>query len=687
MSLIPLPVRYATARSGETWPEATIAGLRAEPGGDLRLLPLPQVAPPSIQPVTPVGPSGLALDDACGLYVSDTTGDRVLRVALDCGAIVEVPVKAPAGLCWGPHDWVYVGSGEGSVLVFTTPELRLRDAWPGFQQPAYLACHRESVLVVDTGARTLQRFDWRGRAEATYVNAPSDPGAVAVGHGGTIYVADRGAGGIARLTWAGAGAGSPLAPDVQATAIAVRHGILYIADATTGSIVLIALPSGDRLGVVSGFTGPVSALAAGDEALYVKTGLDAMYLTAVYNAAFAPSGSLTMSALDAGRDSVWARAEARCVVPDRTSAELAWYTDDSDTPATITWQTAPCLDLLIPGRRYLWLRVTLSSRDGPASPTLLGVQAQTPGGSYLDHLPYVYSRDPDRSGLSKLVLDQADPADYEPGDLDYLRREYSRTPPEGNQVGRLLDLARSQLGDLEQAIDDLPRSFDPVTAPAFMLDWLASWLAFQVPPRLLDGTHPDDVRRLLLGLAALYRRRGTPRGVADFVEIYAQVRPHLFEDYRERPLWMVGDTPLGFGTGLPDREVEGMLVGEAVVGETGPEDPVQIGAALFASTAHRFQVVVPPKPGLDAAARSLITSVVEAERPAHTAFHICFAEPRMRIGIQARVGVDALVASAPGTLELDEAATLGVDTWLAAPAAAGGTVGGDGVIGIGTRLG
>ena len=422
--------------------------------------------------------------------------------------------------------------------------------------------------------------------------------------------------------------------------------------------------------------------------MFIKTGSDADYLRLPLASGYLGAGSLTMGPLDAGKQSAWARAEAKALVPAQTAVALDWFTADDPSPASIAWNAAPSLDLLVPGARYLWLKVTLTTRSPLATPVLRQVQAQTAGGSYLDHLPYVYANDPDRPGLSPLALDQADPLDFQPGDLAYLRSEYSRSPAQGNLIGRLLDLARSQLGDLESALDALPSLFDPATAPAGLLEWLASWLAFDLPPRLVNGRHPGQVRTLLLDLASLYRRRGTPAGLADFVQIYSGLRPHVLEDFRQRPLWILGETPLGLGTGMPDRDVEGLLVGESVAGETGPEDPTTVGAALFASTAHRFSVVVPPGPGLDGAVRTLITSVVEAEKPAHTAFHLCFARPRMRVGIQARVGVDAFVALAPDELTLGRASALGIDARLAGPAPdAPGAVGSHGHVGIDTRLG
>jgi phage tail-like protein len=483
------------------------------------------------------------------------------------------------------------------------------------------------------------------------------------------------------LSWTGAVAPNPVVTGIAPRSLAVAGRTLFVSDAASGQVLLFAIPGGEALGAVIGFAGPVTALAANDDDLFIKPGLGPAYLRARLASGYRASGSVTIGPLDAGKQSSWTRAEVVARLPALTSVDLAWYTDSTPTPASVTWTAAPSLDFLLDGDRYLWLKATASTRDQRASPTLFQLGAQTAGDSYLDYLPYVYGHDPERPGLSAQSLGQADPTDFEPGDLDYLRLLYSRTPAQGNEIGRLLDLARSQLGGLEQAIDALPRSFDPDTAPAELLSWLASWMAFDLPPRLLDGRHPDEVRRLLLGLAALYRRRATPRGLADFVEVYSGARPQILEDFTQRPLWIVGETPLDFGTGMPDRDVEGMLVGEAIVGETGPQDPAAIGSALFQSTAHLFTVVVPPASG-QPVDRSLVMKVVEAEKPAHTGFHLCFADPRMRIGIQARIGVDALVAAGPEEMTLGETSVLGGGTVLAGPELGPASVGTHGHLGI-----
>lgn len=703
MNTIPPPIRYARSRYSERWYDTDQVALVTDPGGDTRLLRLPSVRASAGHPPGTPGASGLALDDNCGLYVADTTGSRIVRIGLDCPTTSELPgrqthctasmIVGPTGLAIGAHGWLYAATSDGHILVFSTPQMSMRDMWSGFASPVAVACHDDAVIVVDRGTGRVTRYSATGLPDAAFNAAlaapggPADPRAVAIDDGGTIYIADAASGSVLRYNWSGAPAGPAIATPTQPTALAVGGGVLYVGDAASGHVLCYAVPGGDALGPVLGYDDPVTALAVGDGDLLIKPGLDRAYVVAALDSAYASSGRLMTGPLDAGLDSVWTRASADAIVPDRTSVSLDWYLDAIPNPAIIDWNRAPATDVMLPGGRFLWLRVTAATADATVSPTLTQLQARTGGAEYLDHLPLVYRQDPDQPGLTEALLDTLDPLAFPTGDLAYLQAMYARTPPQGPFLPRLLELVRSQLGDLEMVVGDLPALFDPATAPAASLGWLASWLGFELPPRLRDGEHPDEVRQLLLQLFDRYRWRGTPRGVSDMVELFAGVRPRIFEEYRARPLWLLGDVPLGFGTGLPDRDLEGVLVGSSVVGETGPEDPDTLGAAVFASTAHRFDVIVPPHCGLDDGTRRLITSVVAAERPAHTAFHVCFTEPRMRVGLQARVGVDAIVARGPDPMALGDVAILGLDSRLAdAPPESIGAVG-SGRLGIDTRTG
>lgn len=108
----------------------------------------------------------------------------------------------------------------------------------------------------------------------------------------------------------------------------------------------------------------------------------------------------------------------------------------------------------------------------------------------------------------------------------------------------------------------------------------------------------------------------------------------------------------------------GFDVGHAVVGESGPLAASEFGSTLFTDYAHLFTVVAPAGSCCDKERRDALRELIDAEKPAYTDYHLCFAEPRMRVGFQARLGIDAIVANGPPPLRLDET-QLGRNSFLA----------------------
>jgi phage tail-like protein len=674
IAVITPAVGYACLRSGERWPNVVLAGLSPNPAGDLELTLVPAVSPAWLAQPAGLPPSGLATDDACGLYVADTGGNRVARVdlacgeqaILDCGGVVGpdlATVHTPAGLTIGPFGWLFIADpASGQILVFARPQLTLRDTWSaGLSAPVGLAGDDDLWLVVlDAGVHRILRFDPWGQpdpvfdAQLTGPSAPGDPRAIAIDREGVLYVADWLAAAVLRFDRQGQ-ALNPIAPGVRGTALAVSSDVLAVADVTTGHILLFSVQDGQNLGEVTGFVGSATALTWDKSGrLYIKTGTDSSYVVAQPMAAHLATGSLIAGPLDAGERSIWKRLAVKAVTVPGTSLWLETATADA-AAGPMNWTAEVSIDTLLPPQRFLWVRLTVETRDPYSSPRVLEVNAETSGDDYLDYLPAVYSRD-------------AETADF---------------------FGRVLALAKTQLGDLEALVGSLPKLYDPAVAPADALPWLAGWEAFEVPDPLADGQHPDELRSLLNRLWQLYERRGTPAGLLDFLEIYTGVRPLIFEAFRWRGVWNLGVTSaLGFDTMLPARAPGGYEVGGSPFGAAAPEDPNSWGSSLFADTAHRFTVIVPAASIPDPDRRRAIRRVLDNEKPAHTDYHLCFIEPRLRVGVQDRVGIDAIVAGRGPDLVLGEVATLGIDSRLADPPAGGAeVVGSRSRIGIDTRVG
>ena len=108
-----------------------------------------------------------------------------------------------------------------------------------------------------------------------------------------------------------------------------------------------------------------------------------------------------------------------------------------------------------------------------------------------------------------------------------------------------------------------------------------------------------------------------------------------------------------------------LIVGDALVGQQGPLAAEDFGAPLFADTAHLFTVRLQARDARRAGVLDAVRAVLDAEKPAHTDYHLCVVEPTFVVGRQARVGVDAVVPHTPAAGRYDEAA-LGRDARLGA---------------------
>lgn len=123
----------------------------------------------------------------------------------------------------------------------------------------------------------------------------------------------------------------------------------------------------------------------------------------------------------------------------------------------------------------------------PAWPTPTQSRGPAVYSSYLEHLPGIYR------------------------DSDFL--------------GRFLLIFEDILAPLERTIDNIPDYLDPRIAPADFVPWLGSWLGL-----VLDDRWPAQRRRELVARASdLYRRRGTRRGLREFLALYTGFEPEIAE--------------------------------------------------------------------------------------------------------------------------------------------------------------
>ena len=440
---------------------------------------------------------------------------------------------------------------------------------------------------------------------------------------------------------------------------------------------------------------------------------DALAAEAVVMASlFRRRGSYFSAALDSAIDDcTWHRVELRGCVPEGcsiavrattatielTDAELADLDDSAWTPAVLATGGMPSRwDALLrcPPGRFLWLWLELRG-DGFATPCLDAALVEYPRISLRRYLPAVFGADP----VS---------ADF---------------------TDRFTALFDASLRSIEKRLDTQAALFDPLSTPARGLDghadflgWLASWIGVA-----MARDWPEERRRRYLKAAASwYAKRGTPEGLhgqlllllgldraaqgckdtrsqrcrpgpvprcvplplncgAPPLATAAAPPPLILEHFKLRRWLFAGSSRLGD---------DSVLWGERIVNRSRLGGPsgcgnAQADASRLIGTpdpyhdpllvhANRISLFVPAcvksRPADERALRQLLATEV----PAHVAADIQFVEPRFRVGVQAMVGLDSVIARTPQGVVLDPAAVrrnaLGRDTVLTGRGASAGAL-------------
>lgn len=319
--------------------------------------------------------------------------------------------------------------------------------------------------------------------------------------------------------------------------------------------------------------------------------------------------------------------------PDTGRASLPYAPGDArDDPAKAT---------------YLWLGLALSG-DGTATPRVHQIRLQFNHEGYLPHLPALYAQDTASRGFLLPTL----------------------------------SLFESFFAEHESLIAGLAALFDPAAAPAESLDWLAGWLAQD----LEEEWSADRKRKLITDAFAAYAWRGTAAGLRRRIERLAGIQAHILEPLLYTDLWSLGETStLGFDTMLASAEPQGAVVGTtAVLDQSHLITQAEFGAPLFEAVAHQFSVQVYQGQVKGTKKLDEISSIIEREKPAHTTYHLCIIEPRMRVGFQARLGIDTIVAGPTPAARLGK--TPGSSLDLVTGGEPPGRIGHRSQIGITTRL-
>ncbi len=717
----PLGFTYLN-RDGE-WFDFERHGIEVDAGAAvLARLPSPEsplaagVGAQLAQPVSE--PSGLAVAPDGSIFFTVPGADTIARVdgcdsrdaPVPCiGGTGETPpqLRAPSGLAvLADRNALLVGdTGNHRVQVFDLATFQLLDVWGDggygapavpsraigrFDTPSAIATDAASrVYVVERGNQRVQQFTAGGQLLASFWQTLSaqasfgDPVAIAVSEDGdrsTVYVLDR----DPQTLYVVDASGHLVAKHAlditgDLLGLAVDSGAIYVGGntATSGNVWRIGL-DGSPAEAAPGYTGLVAALALDANGVLlvhpgwslapIRLALDRAHVRHGY-AFDGPFGGFSPNEkhwheLRATMPALPADAHIRFFVHTTNDASATPPVGaDPDAPFGDPAWTAGPLDggdflIAAPDATFAWVGFELWS-EGASSARVEQIRVEFDHPTYIDHLPVIYRR---------------------PEDPDAF-------------LPRYLALVERMFADVEDEIDGLTRLLDAAAAPDAFLMELARWLALDVSANWDDAERRDAVAQAY----AEAESRGTPAGLRAALRRTTGIDAWIEEPLRQSAWWALAacaesadaereTSVLGVTTMLAATEPQGAVLGStATVNRSQLITNDDYGVPLFDDVAHRFVVRLYRGAAMSEERLRSVTTLLDRERPAHTDYVVCRVDPRLEVGVQSRIGVDAIVGGAPLPAPLDDDALLG-DT-LVLGGEPPGRIGERSEIGVTTLLG
>ena len=623
--------------------------------------------------------------DDCFLYRYDPVAGRMERIPCFGGRGSDPgQFKSPARMIIGRHTLWVVDTGNDRIQAFARENLQLKHLIDDLAEPIDMTVSGDGRLyVLDRVSRQIWSYDANGRERKQGVGADllRAPVACALGKDNILFVIDKAYDAFLRFGENGVCLGkvgdfTKVAAEFKPSVICIDgSGNIYVGDATVGGIHRFAA-DGSYLGTVSGFSGPVAALAldrTGD--LYAAAGPQALALLTTDQRYSREQALYYSKTLDSGiQQCQWHRLVLQAAVPPRTTLEVYYYSSDDETlkvkvddilsdQTRSTQEKKDAIDGLIPEKawsgpehdpadmlfrektgRYLWLKLSLSTFDDTVTPSIAGMRGFYPRTSYLRYLPAIYQEDP----VSKKFLE------------------------------RFLSLFESFFFDLETEISRLNKCFDPQTdicqafkhidcsaaLPGF-LQWLASWLNIA-----LEEQWPTEKKRRLIAEAYhLYTLKGTTAGIKRLVEIYTGKVPRIMEHgAMSAPLILGKGFRLGINSIVTQTPIRGFRLGDdSILGRVALRDEAYSPADPFQPLAHRFTVILDLSEADFGLYRDGLVKLLNAEKPADTSYHLRIIKETgvgmdTYVGINTRVdgyramkiGVDSILGSNLTVIDNDE---------------------------------
>jgi phage tail-like protein len=563
--------------------------------------------------------------------------------------------KSPGSLTVLPSGSIAIAdTGNRRVQLFSGPPYVLLKVWGSpeiaITPVAVAGDHCSIVYIADQASKTILRVRSSGEwLESLGAGVLTNPIELAVGPDQTVAVVDGTGAGAAIVIFPPNG-DKPVRLTLVASPLCLTFdssGNLYAG--TANAIVAKLQPDSTQL---SGWSLGGDGVSDVDGSIVKLTWTEAAGLIGILNSATAGvaprlfsmnptavyqlNGSFVIGPLDSDIEScTWHRVRLMGTVPATSSVSVSSATSDDSVnwtpfvPCAVLGGTNPdCLVQSSPGR-FLQLAFNLQSA-GAVTPQIHALQVYFPRQSYLQYLPAVFQDD----DQSRLFLD------------------------------RFLSIFQTTFDNLDSFLDNLWQVFDPNLTPANVFPWLASWIALPIDPSM-----PLAQQAQLLKTAfQTYLIRGTVSGLEQVVQAYTGVENiRILEHYRLRNwTFLPLSDGLNEGVRLWSRKFYARLqVGvQSTVGSFRLTNEPEPASEPYDWGANQFSVLFPANPYTAAETSAAIQTVLDREQPAYTESFLCPVFPRLRVGVQATLGVDAYVGKANAMI-LGKLATLSYDSVLA----------------------
>jgi phage tail-like protein len=650
------------------------------------------------------GPRGLSIPPTRpSLFVADSGNNRIQIFDLQTFELVEI---------WGQAN-------QGATDPGSLPG-QLDTPW------ALAADSLGNVYVVDYGNRRIQKFNAIGAVVSLFcanvqasglLNQPAD---IAVREeDGVVWVLAVDAS-SAEIFFFDANGNPVLDSQGQPRVIQDAHLTQPMAIAAAGDAVYVGDNASERVlrfqigdsiefvGAAIGYQSPVATLLLDRQGdLWVHTG-DSLAPTKLgsrcgYGALGSlwidPGKPLTVS----GRTVKWHRLQALAdSLPSNAHLDLyAYASNDLSAPPQVDPSAAN------PFSDAKWLSIDYTANLDVtdlfiASPqvTSSGSQKQSGKAKYL-WVGALFSGDGTASPLVRQLRVEFDYPSY----AEFLPAIYRKNANCQEFQARLLSLFESFFSGVEWEIDSLPALFDPAAAPKGFLPWLAGCMGLD-----LDDNWDEQMQREIIArIFELSGKRGTPEGLRESLRLFAGVDATIEEPLLNAAWWALPSSGsccqscaessgatgtnwqgaqnslLGWTTMLAPAQPQGAVVGtSAVLDQSHLITDEEFGSPLFTDVAYQFCVEVYRSQVIDPEKLASVRSVVDQEKPAHTAYHLCIIDPRFRVGFQGRLGIDTVVAGTPRSPAPGMDQSLGISSVLAGPPPS--LLGAESRLGVTTRL-